>query len=161
MDTKTFSTRSNARRAAIKAGVPMDEVEIVAQGKGDDVRFSWKRREQATAARKTTGVLTDQFVSAIKKDAPKTRAKVKRDVEAKRREQLAAKQAAAPAEREVRNGVKRPLPGSKCGAVWAWLDKHPGSTVKDVREWAEGERQNVNNASIEYYQHRKFHANTA
>jgi hypothetical protein len=62
------------------------------------------------------------------------------------------------AEREERNGVKRPRPGGLCAAVWSWLDAHKGATSKDVKAAAPVKGWNLNNASIEFYQWRKFNA---
>jgi hypothetical protein len=59
-------------------------------------------------------------------------------------------------ERETRNGVKRPLPGTKCGAVWDWMDANPKATSKEVRDWAERTGANVNNALIESASWRRF-----
>ena len=63
-------------------------------------------------------------------------------------------------DREERNGVKRPSVGGMCRAVWDALDamvaagKSP--TAKDVKALAEEKKWNANNASIEFYQWRKF-----
>jgi hypothetical protein len=63
-------------------------------------------------------------------------------------------------DREERNGVKRPSAGGACRAVWDALDavvaegKTP--TAKDVKALAEANGWNPNNASIEFYQWRKF-----
>lgn len=59
--------------------------------------------------------------------------------------------------REERNGVKRPGSGGKCAAVWDYLDLYPTATAKEVREIAGSMGWNLNNASIEFYQWRKFH----
>lgn len=66
-------------------------------------------------------------------------------------------------QRESRNGVKRPSIGGKCRAVWDALDGllaelEAGETVTAtmVKELAADEGWNVNNASIEFYQWRKF-----
>lgn len=135
--TNTFSTRSNAKRNAIKAGVPTEQIEIVPHGKGDDVRFGWRKIDKT--------LLKNIFPAPAK-----TKLTVQR------------KQVSAPtAKREVRNGVKRPGAGGVCRRVWDWLDQHKGATAKDVSAWAESEGLNLNNATIEFYQHRKFHAKAA
>lgn len=64
-------------------------------------------------------------------------------------------------DREERNGVKRPSAGGACRAVWDFLDgvvKNTGiqPTIALVKEEAETAGWNVNNASIEFYQWRKF-----
>jgi hypothetical protein len=67
---------------------------------------------------------------------------------------------AAKVEREVKNGVRRPLPDSLCGAVWTALDQLSEAgvvpTAKDVRELATAKGWNQSNASIEFYQRRRF-----
>lgn len=63
-------------------------------------------------------------------------------------------------DREEKNGVKRPSVGGMCRAVWDALDAAvaEGKTpsAKDVKALAEANGWNVNNASIEFYQWRKF-----
>lgn len=58
--------------------------------------------------------------------------------------------------REERNGVKRPRAGGLCAAVWAWLDANPTATIKDAKAAATDHGWNANNASIEFYQWRRF-----
>lgn len=65
--------------------------------------------------------------------------------------------------REERNGVKRPSAGGKCRAVWDALDAlqaelEAGEMVTSsmVKDLAADEGWNANNASIEFYQWRKF-----
>lgn len=63
-------------------------------------------------------------------------------------------------DREERNGIKRPSVGGTCRAVWDALDAAvaEGKTpsAKDVKAMAEANGWNPNNASIEFYQWRKF-----
>lgn len=59
-------------------------------------------------------------------------------------------------EREERNGVKRPKDGGLCAAVWAWLDAHPGATIKDAKAAAPENGWNENNVACEFYAWRKF-----
>lgn len=62
--------------------------------------------------------------------------------------------------REERNGVKRPSEGGSCRSVWDFLDGVVAAgntpTIGLVKEEAESAGWNVNNASIEFYQWRKF-----
>lgn len=63
--------------------------------------------------------------------------------------------------RPEQNGVKQPSIGGKCRAIWDALDAHALSTgddptAKDVKALAATHGWNPNNASIEYYQWRKF-----
>jgi hypothetical protein len=61
------------------------------------------------------------------------------------------------ANREEKNGVKRPSAGGMCRAVWDACDAiGPSATAKDVKKLAETNGWNQNNASIEFYQWRKF-----
>lgn len=63
--------------------------------------------------------------------------------------------------REERNGIKRPSVGGTCRAVWDAMDAMVASgknpSAKDVKALAEERGWNPNNASIEFYQWRKFH----
>jgi hypothetical protein len=137
MTTQTFSSRSNARRNAMKAGVPEDQIEVVPVKSKDGVRFGWKQRD--------TQLLADVFPAPELKPVKRT----------------AKPTSTAPEPRESRNGIKRPNPGGRCAAVWDWMDKNPTATSKDVRSWAESTGQNANNAQIERYQWIKFHAGPA
>lgn len=62
---------------------------------------------------------------------------------------------------EVRNGVRKPIRG-KCADVWAALtevnEAGTAPTIADVRALAEKHGWNINNATIEFYAWRKFHA---
>lgn len=62
--------------------------------------------------------------------------------------------------RETRNGIKRPSAGGKCRAIWDALDAMVSAGVtadsKAIKAWAEANGHNKNNASIEYYQWKKF-----
>ncbi len=72
---------------------------------------------------------------------------------------------ASKARSEVRNGVRKPIKG-KCAEVWAMLtamqELHPHAAINiaDVRALAETQGWNLNNATIEFYGWRKFHAVT-
>ena len=63
--------------------------------------------------------------------------------------------------RPEQNGVKRPSAGGLCRAVWdaCWAHQETTGlppTAKEVKALAEANGWNPNNASIEYYQWRKF-----
>lgn len=62
--------------------------------------------------------------------------------------------------REERNGIERPSVGGTCHAVWDAMDAMVASgknpSAKDVKALAEERGWNPNNASIEFYQWRKF-----
>jgi hypothetical protein len=68
-------------------------------------------------------------------------------------------------DRPEANGVKRPSIGGKCRAIWDALDAHAEATgddptSKDVKALAATHGWNPNNASIEFYQWRKFNGIT-
>lgn len=127
----TYTKRTNAKRAAIAAGIPEDQVEITVHKKDGEVRFGFKQKATAVAA-----------APAVQAAKP------------------AAATKAPTAERERRNGVTRPRAGGACAAVWEALDQmHAAGTVptpKDAKLWAESVGANQNNAAIEIYGWRKF-----
>lgn len=64
-------------------------------------------------------------------------------------------------DRPVGNGVKQPSAGGKCRAVWDFCSEFEAQhgtlpSVKQVKAHAVEAGWNPNNASIEYYQFRKF-----
>lgn len=68
-------------------------------------------------------------------------------------------------DRPTQNGVTRPSAGGRCRAVWDALDAYQRETgelptAQTVRELAADEGWNPNNASIEFYQWRKFNGIT-
>ncbi|MCO6413526.1 MAG: hypothetical protein J5I92_12380 [Thiogranum sp.] len=127
MKAKTYTKRTNARRAAIQAGIPDELVEITVHKSGDEVRFGWKAKEE----------------TAPTAEAEVTTSKPKKEMKPK-------------VERVQQNGVKRPAPGGLCAAVWEYLDDNPDTTAKQIREVAAAKGWNVNNAVCELYQFRKF-----
>lgn len=128
---KTYTKRENARRAGVAAGVPAELVEITVHKSAEGVRFGWKAMEAPAPA--AEGAPADAVVTTSK-----------------------PKKAAAPkVERVEQNGVKRPGPG-KCLEVWEYLDQHGNMKPKDLQPVAEAKGWNINNASIELYQWRKF-----
>lgn len=65
---------------------------------------------------------------------------------------------ASKARSEIRNGVRKPIKG-KCADVWAALDAIEGEvSITTVRALAAEKGWNLNNATIEFYGWRKFHA---
>jgi hypothetical protein len=68
-------------------------------------------------------------------------------------------------DRPEQNGIKRPSAGGRCRAVWDALDAYRAETkelptAKVVAELAADEGWNPNNASIEFYQWRKYNGIT-
>jgi len=125
----TFTKRTNAKRAAIKAGIAADQVEITVHKEKGKVRFGFKQKDAAPVV--TTPVETGTKMAKVLNGTP------------------------AP-KREERNGVRRPAPGGLCAAVWAWLDEHRDATSADVKAQAEKVGWNQSNASIEFYGWRRF-----
>ena len=54
------------------------------------------------------------------------------------------------------NAITRPRAGGKCEAVWEYLDKHPGISLKEAKTAAYKNGWNTNNVVIELYRWRKF-----
>lgn len=129
MDAKTYTNRTNARRAGVAAGVPSELVEITVHKNSDEVRFGWKQKDAPAPTAKPAPVVTTS--------KPK-------------------KEAASKVEREERNGVKRPRAGGACAAVWEYLDQHGNMQPKDLKPVAAEKGWNENNALIELYGWRKF-----
>ena len=128
---KTYTKRENARRAGVAAGVPAELVEITVHKSAEGVRFGWKALEAPVPA-----------AEAAPADAVVTTGKPKKEPKPK-------------IVRVEQNGVKRPGPG-KCLEVWEYLDQHGNMKPKDLQPVAEARGWNINNASIELYQWRKF-----
>jgi hypothetical protein len=68
-------------------------------------------------------------------------------------------------DRPEQNGIKRPSAGGRCRAVWDALDAYRAETgdvptAKVVASLAADEGWNPNNASIEFYQWRKYNGIT-
>lgn len=144
-DAKFFSNQSNARRALKKifncsTEVANSLIHIEALEDGGRYWFS----EAAVNHAANPSIAADKIATVavpapVAPEAPK----------------------ASKARSEVRNGVRRPIKG-KCAEVWSTLDdiKKQGSEVDIhvVREVAAQKGWNLNNATIEFYGWRKFHA---
>ena len=135
---KTYSSMSNAKRAAKKAGYDMDETIFV---KNNDGRFEVCPKIETPVA-----------PPAPVAPAPPVEAPAKKATTRKRKE------------RECQNGVYQPSKG-KCRAVWDWcndMEKSGGGapTVAEVRAHADITGWNTTNAVIEYYNWRKFNGVT-
>lgn len=132
--TKTYTNRSNAKRAAMAAGIPESEVELtVHKVAGEKPRFGFKRKEMQPSAPAKAATAAHRAPAA---KATSTRA--------------------AGAQREQRAGIARPRAGGACDAVWCALDKHPQWKLADIRAWAERGGTSPNNAMIEFYRWRRF-----
>ncbi len=148
MEAKTYTNRNNARRAGVAAGVPAELVEITVHKNGDEVRFGWKAKQPPASA--AHGAANTPAATATESEPVAPAVAVQGVTTSK------PKKAAAPkVERVEQNGVKRPGPG-KCLEVWEYLDQHGNMKPKDLQPVAEARGWNINNASIELYQWRKF-----
>lgn len=133
METQTYTRRENARRAAIAAGIPKELIKITVHKTTDEVRFGYASTEQPVQPLKA---VTTTATATSKRKPPTAKN-------------------SAPTQQE-QNGVKRPVAGGLCAAVWEYLDANPASTAKHVREAAAANGWNVNNALCELYTWRKF-----
>lgn len=136
MEVKTYTKRTNARRAGVAAGVRSELVEVTVHKQRGEVRFGWKQKAADSAAQ------------GLAKRAPSTPG-------TSRLEKRLQPPAAAP-HPQTRNGVRRPKPGGLCAQVWEWLDAHPTATVKDAKAEALAHGWNVGNATCEFYAWRKW-----
>jgi hypothetical protein len=143
MTIKTYTNRSNARRAAIATGAPAELVQITVHKKEGEVRFGWKTKEVQIAQPE----VAVSVCSAIKRPSVSPGGTIEK------RPQRALD--AAP--REERNGVKRPRAGGLCAQVWTWMDAQRVATIKDARAAAAEHGWNENNVASEFYAWRKFH----
>lgn len=134
METQTYTRRENARRAAIAAGIPKELVKLTVHKTPHEVRFGYAAAEPHAQSLKVVASTTTAT--------------------SKRKSPTAKSSAVNPQEQ---NGVKRPAAGGLCAAVWKYLDAHPASTAKHVREAAAANEWNTNNALCELYTWRKFH----
>ncbi len=127
--TKTYSNRTNARRAGVAAGNPTDRIAITVHKSTEGVRFGWKLGVvQHKPAKRSVSVAAEARAAAV----------------------------TAPVTRVEQNGVKRPAPGGLCAAVWEWLDAQPQATVKTLRDLAPSRGWNLNNVTSEFYSWQKF-----
>ena len=146
-DAKCFSNQSNARRALKKIFNCSTEVAnslINLEALEDGGRYWFSEAEVNRAA--NPAIAADKIVTVavpapVAPEAPK----------------------ASKARSEVRNGVRRPIKG-KCAEVWSALDAmqvefgDKAININNVRGLAEAKGWNLNNATIEFYGWRKFHA---
>lgn len=137
MELKTYTTRHNARRAGLQAGIPTERVVITVHKDGDEVRFGFADGDA------DQGSFQGVAPPALPVLPPPSSAA----------ERPSSVRVAA----EVRNGVRRPAPGGVCRAVWDWLDAHPSVSAKEARACAAEHGWNENNVSCEFYAWRKFH----
>lgn len=141
-DAKFFSNLSNARRALKKVFDCSTEVanmlikqEMLEEGG----RFWFSEAEVNRAA--NPAIAADKVATVAVPKAPAAEAPKASKVRS-----------------EIRNGVRKPIKG-KCADVWAALDLLEGEvTIATVKTLAAEKGWNLNNATIEFYGWRKFHA---
>lgn len=135
----TYTRRENARRAGVAAGVPADRIKITIHKSNGEVRFGWKAMEPGSGdtrrVQRRQGAATTQGAStpAARPTPPRSES----------------------------SPPKRPKAGGKCAAVWDYLDAHPLTTVRELREAAVAQGWNANNATCELYAWRKATGSTA
>jgi hypothetical protein len=121
--SRTYSNRSNARRAGLAAGIKANQLKVTVHKAGNIVRFGFceETAEAPTACSSEPTFATDDCPVGM-----------------------------------VKNGVRRRTGAGACASVWRYLDMHPETTVKRVREISGSLGWNVNNAVCEFYAWRKF-----
>lgn len=147
-DAKFFTNQSNARRALKKVFNCSTEVanSLISVEPFEDGGRYWfseaavnRAANPSIVADKLTTVTVPSFelVGPVKPDAPKVTS----------------------SRPEILNGVRKPIKG-KCADVWQALDDLLANelpTIKHVRDLAQANNWNLNNATIEFYGWRKFH----
>jgi hypothetical protein len=167
---KTYSNKSNAKRAAIRMLVK-DRSLTEAAIKGDEDKFftiegdkengfyphfnsdrvGVVSEEKEVELKEERALHVQQVGRATRKPAP---VEVTDMVET-------GKGIKIEKDRPEQNGIVRPSVGGKCRQVWDFCDSvYAGGQLpmpKQMREWAREVDVNENNAVIEMYQWRKFH----
>lgn len=150
MEAKTYASAKGAKAAAKKAGIDPALVEIIEVQTDEGTRYSYT---EDTSEGEALEAMEQERDEAQNPDAPEVQADAPADAVVTTGKPK--KPAAPKVERIEQNGVKRPGPG-KCLEVWEYLDQHGNMKPKDLQPVAEAKGWNINNASIELYQWRKF-----
>lgn len=161
---KGYSEKSKAKRALVTMGLNVDEFMTEVEGKWGFYVVDGKPTaslpplvQVAPAAKYNATSPAFEAISSEEKVACPVAAGPVATTEAP----ATGKGIKIEKNREERNGVKRPSTGGMCRAVWDLLDevREMGimPTAKHVKTLATEHRWNQNNASIEFYQWRKFH----
>lgn len=150
-NVKTYSTPSNAKRAAKK-------VLTAEQFQNAQVKLHEVTDGNDIVIRYTFEPVTKTFTEMLSDiNVPKTGSKL---VTPKAAPKAAAKGIKIEKDREEQNGVKRPSVGGACRAVWDVCDKLYADGVMPkpavIKPIAEEKGWNTNNTVIEMYQWRKF-----
>lgn len=174
--SKTYTNKSNAARAAKKANngtldgpvlkgtegayyyeaPKMNLDEFTAQIKASEARLAAPANLSASMGTPT----------AAGKRKPGKKAPAPKVVPLAHTQRAAAATSTGPKyriekDRDTQNGITRPSAGTKCGDVWAFLDKaakgNPASlTLAGLKAVASDQGFNVTNAVIEFYRWRRF-----
>lgn len=132
---KSYSSHKSAVKGAVRAGFSKDDVYENEEGKfGFDIEVE---QEAPTAALVPVAPAPAQEAPKATKTESKTGRKIEKD-------------------RPMQNGVKMPSAGTKCREVWDFCASVKNIDAKAVKAAAEARGWNPNNASIEYYNWRKF-----
>ena len=150
MEAKTYASAKGAKAAAKKAGLDPELVEIIEVQTDEGTRYTYT---EDTSEGEALEAMEQERYEAQNPDAPEVQADAPADAVVTTGKPK--KEAAPKVERVEQNGVKRPGPG-KCLEVWEYLDQHGNMKPKDLQPVAEARGWNINNASIELYQWRKF-----
>lgn len=154
---KAYSSKRAALRGAIRNSVPEDAVyQDVNDQWGFDIEDPAAEPDAQASEAVEIAAAVEQFqVAALEAPA-----------------QPAPKHASSPTGRKIQkdrpeaNGVKMPSEGTLCRAVWDFCDHVASSegvsevTAKVIKQAAQDKGWNPNNATIEYYNWRKFHGIT-
>ena len=150
MEAKTYASAKGAKAAAKKAGLDPELVQINEVQTDEGTRYTYA---EDTSEGEALEAMEQERDEAQNPDAPEYQADAPADAVV-----TTGKPKKEPKPKIVRveqNGVKRPGPG-KCLEVWEYLDQHGNMKPKDLQPVAEARGWNINNASIELYQWRKF-----
>lgn len=162
-EAQTYSNRSNARRAASKAGLHQGNYTLIEA----DGRWSW----EVTPTQRPTMTLNDMY-GLTAKPLP-VNAHVTHVIDGKKVAETEQNPSLingtvvtrttevrsgykVEKNREEQNGVARPSIGTRCRAVWDYLDANPAIKIAELLLVADACGWNRTNASCEFYGWRKF-----
>lgn len=138
---KTYSTKAAAKKGAVRQELDVTSLEFLQNEEG---RWYWEEvKAEAPVEEMASFVVDSETFSAegIEQTETGTGIKIEKD-------------------RPEQNGIVRPSVGGKCRAIWDACDAlHAKGTMpmpKVIKELAQANGWNENNAVIEMYQWRKF-----
>lgn len=169
---KTYSNKSNAKRAGIKA-IVKDRSVAEAEVKANTEKFFTIEGDKENGfyphfISDRVGVVSEEKEVELKEERNLHVQQVARAT--RKPEPVEVKELPTGTgikiekDRPEQNGIVRPSVGGKCRQVWDFCDRvMEGGQLpmpKQMREWAASKGVNENNAVIEMYQWRKFHGIT-